>query len=200
MKARNNPFRTDRVLEVRYRLRGVSLTDLLNRLQRLSYRAAIVGPNGSGKTTLLEDLEPEICALGFRVKHLRLDDQKRNFPNAFIKMFLAELSAQDFIFFDGAEQMSALKWHAFKAKSRKAGGLLITSHAKGMLPTLTVCSTSPELLEEIVSDLLNGESLMSLPSTTKLFRKHDGNLRGALREMYDIYAAKPHINPSAVGD
>jgi len=166
----------------------------------LSYRAAIVGPNGSGKTTLLEDLEPEICALGFRVKHLRLDDQKRNFPNAFIKMFLAELSAQDFIFFDGAEQMSALKWHAFKAKSRKAGGLLITSHAKGMLPTLTVCSTSPELLEEIVSDLLNGESLMSLPSTTKLFRKHDGNLRGALREMYDIYAAKPHINPSAVGD
>jgi len=190
MKARNNPFRTDRVLDVRYRLHDVSLTDLLNRLQRLSYRAAIVGPNGSGKTTLLEDLEPEICALGFRVRHLRLDDQKRNFPRAFIKMFLAELSAQDFIFFDGAEQMSALRWHEFKAKSRKAGGLLITSHAKGMLPTLTLCSTSPELLEEIVSSLLNGESLLSLPSTKKLFQKHDGNIRGALREMYDIYAAK----------
>jgi len=191
MKARNNPFRTDRVLAVRYRLCDETLNDLLERLQKMGFRGAIIGPNGTGKTTLLEDLEPALCALGFRIKKLRLDDEKRSFAKVFIKDFFADLTAQDFILFDGAEQMTTIDWQLFKFKSKKAGGMLITAYRKGLLPTLKECETSPELLQEIISDLLGGASSESSSSTTELFHRHRGNIRVALREMYDVYAGKP---------
>ena len=140
---------------------------------------------------LLEDLEPALCALGFRIKNLRLDDEKRSFAKAFITDFFANLTAQDFILFDGAEQMTAIDWQLFKFRSKKAGGLLITAHKKGLLPTLKECATSPELLEGIISDLLGSELPESHSPTVELFHRHRGNIRVALREMYDVYAAKP---------
>ena len=190
MKARENPFRTDRVLALRYRPRGGTLKELLDQLQRLGYRGAIVGPNGTGKTTLLEHIELELRVLGFRTKLLHFYDKKRRFRRGEMKRFLAELTRQDFILLDGAEQMSALHWQWFKVRSKKAGGLLITAHKEGMLPTLTECATSPELLEEILSELLSGEPAVSKSSSSELFQKHRGNIRGAVREMYDVYAAK----------
>jgi translation initiation factor RLI1 len=156
----------------------------------LGCRAAIVGPNGTGKTTLLEHLEPELRALGFRTKLIRLYDQKRRFPKDEMKRFFTDLRRQDFILLDGAEQMSPLQWQSFKFRSKKAGGLLITAHEKGMLPTLIECATSPELFEEMISELLNGDPADSQSSTGELFQKHRGNIRGALREMYDVYAVR----------
>lgn len=188
MKARENPFRADRVLAVRYRPRGGTLKELLEQLHRLGYRGAIVGPNGTGKTTLLEHIEPELRVLGFRTKLLRFYDKKRRFRRGEMKRFLADLTRQDFILLDGAEQMSTLHWQWFKLRSKKAGGLLITAHKKGMLPTLTECATSPELLEEIISELLVGETALSNGRSMELFKAHQGNIRSALREMYDIYA------------
>ena len=82
MRARDNPFRTERILEIRYRPQGCSWDDLLRRLAGMDYRAAIVGPEGSGKTTLLEDLEPRLRALGLGVRMLRLDLERREFPAA----------------------------------------------------------------------------------------------------------------------
>jgi hypothetical protein len=188
MKARDNPFRTERILRVRYRMSGETLQDLLDRLRRRGYRGAIVGPKGTGKTTLLEDLAPALSAIGFNVVRLRLDDRNRTFPRGFLSRFLGELSKRDVILFDGAEQMSWLEWRRFKTRSKRAGGLVITSHSAGMLPTVKRCSTSADLLSEIVSELL-GEKLPNLREMTgSLHQKHDGNLREALREMYDVAA------------
>ena len=189
MKARENPFRTDRVLALRYRPRDETLKQLLDRLHRIGYRAAIVGPHGTGKTTLLEDIEPELRVLGFRTKLLHFYDKKRRFRRGEMKRFFAELTRQEFILLDGAEQMSALQWQWFKVRSKKAGGLLITAHKKGMLPTLTECATSPELLEEIISELLIGETALRSGRSRELFKAHQGNIRSVLREMYDVYAA-----------
>lgn len=186
MKARDNPFKTDRVLNVRYRLRGETWEELLARLKKLDYRAAIVGPNGAGKTTLLEDLEPVLAGLGFRVRCLRLDRETRSFPQGFLKNLFAVLDKSDLLLFDGAEQMSRISWARFKARSKKAGGLVITSHRRGMLPTLIECATSSELLGEIIAELLQAP----YEATEELYAKHNGNLRDALREMYDVYAAK----------
>lgn len=190
MKARDNPFSTGRVLGVRYRLRGEGWEELLERLKRLKYRGAIVGPKGSGKTTLIEDLEPRLVTLGFKPGHLRLDDTTRSFPRGFLKRFFAGLSERDVILFDGAEQMSRLDWHAFKVRSKKAGGLIITSHRRGMLPTLTECATSSDLLCEILDELLGADSAPPAATARELHAKHGGNLRDALRELYDIYAAR----------
>jgi hypothetical protein len=190
MKARDNPFKTDRVLGVRYRLRDRTWEELLGRLKRLNYRAAIVGPNGAGKTTLLEDLEPRLAGLGFTVRCLRLDRETRSFPRGFLKDLFAALDERDLLLFDGAEQMSRFAWASFKTRSKRAGGLVITSHRRGMLPTLIECATSSELLDEIIAELLGATPQAPRETTEKLYAKHNGNLRDALREMYDMYAAK----------
>jgi ATPase subunit of ABC transporter with duplicated ATPase domains len=188
MKARENPFKTDSVLGVRYRLRDRTWEELFERLKKLNYRAAIIGPHGTGKTTLLEEMEPRLAARGFRVIHLRLDRETRSFEQGFLRRLFTILGERDVILFDGAEQMSRLGWQLFKIRSKRAAGLVITSHRRGMLPTLMECATSSELLREIIRELLGGEARCEM--TDKLHTKHGGNLRDALREMYDLYAAE----------
>jgi hypothetical protein len=95
MRARDNPFRTERMLEVRYRLEGIGWEELLRRFEKLGYRAALIGPHGSGKTTLIESLEPRLNALGFETRVIRLTAEQQHFvrwtptfgpPNAEIKL------------------------------------------------------------------------------------------------------------------
>jgi hypothetical protein len=188
MRARENPFRTDRVLTVRYRLAGGTFDALLDRLDAMGRRGAIVGPQGSGKTTLLEDLAPRLRARGFTVRDLRLDTEQPRFDPAFLEDFLASLGPRDVILFDGAEQMGWFAWSRFERRSRAAGGLLITSHRPGLLPTLLETSTTPELLDGLVDEILGDRSSEVRPLTPRLFEKHRGNLRDALRELYDHYA------------
>lgn len=188
MKAKDNPFKTDSVLGVRYRLRDRSWGELLEQLRQLGYRAAIVGPHGSGKTTLLEDLEPRLASLGFNVIHLRLDDETRRFERGFLRRLFRTLGERDLLLFDGAEQMNQFAWLRFKRGTKRAAGLIVTSHSHGRLPTLIECRTSSELLCEIIRELIGDEAEARCGMTEKLHAKHEGNLRDALREMYDMYS------------
>ena len=157
MKARNNPFSTEKVLKIRYKISEENIEKLLNKLELINYRGAIVGPEGSGKTTLLEDIAPFLQKRGFRLKNLLLNREKKGFPKDFISHFYKNLSSEDIILFDGAEQLSWLSWQIFKRKSAKAGGLIITSHNAGLLTTVYECSTTPELFCEIVEMLIGKE-------------------------------------------
>ena len=65
---------------------------------------------------------------------------------------------------------------------RAAAGLIVTSHQPGLLPTLHEHSTTPELLAEIVTEL-GGEA--DPEEIAELFARHGGDLRLALRELYD---------------
>jgi hypothetical protein len=185
MRARDNPFAADRVLSIRYEFPEGQAGTLLARLERLRYRAAIVGPHGTGKTTLLEDLETPLARLGFRVTHLRLDAAHPRFPR---ECLAATIDAGDLVCLDGAEQLGRVAWMMFRWRTRRAGGVLVTSHRQGFLPTLVECATSPELLDGIVSRLAPPTGGVRLPAD--LFARHHGNLRDALREMYDVYAAR----------
>ena len=186
MRARDNPFSTDRVLKIRYRPRGWTWGELLDRLQRLNYRAAIVGPEGRGKTTLMEDLEPHLRARGFAVKHLLLTRERPTFDRQWLRDFIAGVSRSDILLFDGAEQLNRLAWWRFRRLSRRAGGLVITSHRAGLLPTLVECQTDAALLAEIVRELQPGRPG---EDAERLLARHQGNVRGALRELYDEHAA-----------
>lgn len=188
LRARDNPFRTERMLRVRYRLAGITWTELLARCEGLRYRAALIGPHGSGKTTLLEDLEPRLQRRGFGTRFVRLDAEHCMFETGYVDALAGALTAADIVLFDGAEQLNAAAWRWFRWRLRRAGGLIITTHRAGRLPTLWNCRTSPALLAGIAATLLEVKSETLRAPAETLFQKHRGNLRDALREWYDWLA------------
>ncbi len=187
LRARDNPFAVERVLRLRYQFRHDNWTSLLLRLQSMNYRAAIVGPKGSGKTTLLEDLAERLKTHGLRIHRLSLNEQSRDYPAEFVSSVRDSLSNHDLILFDGCEQLSPPAWWRFRWETRRAAGLIVTTHRPGRLPTLIECQTTRELFTELVASLHEPTTLA--PETLdRLFKKHHGNLREAIRELYDLAA------------
>ena len=184
MRAADNPFTVQKVRRIRYRPAGVTWEELLERLAALHYRAAIVGPHGRGKTTLLEDLTPRLEAQGFRIRSVMLHTGNRFLTRDQRDALGHDIGSRDLLCVDGAEQLSRIAWTSLLARSRAAGGLLITSHQAGLLPTLVDCQTTPELLEDIVRELAGRE----VEGVRTLFRRHEGNVRAALLELYDRWA------------
>ena len=178
MKARENPFRVERVLTVRYRPPGWTFEQLMDRLERLNYRGAIVGAEGSGKTTLLEDLAPHLAKHKFHAKFLRLNEAHRTIDESFFE----SIGRSDVICFDGCEQLSDHAWRSFEKRTRHAAGLIVTTHSPGRLTTVVECSTTPALLGEIIGQLVGLDYPVDVNS---LYSRHRGNIRDALRELYD---------------
>jgi hypothetical protein len=177
VRARDNPFASDRVESLRYRLpEGLTWDQLLERLAALRFRAALVGPHGHGKTTLLEELAPRLTARGFQVRTVTLRQDERRVD---WKRF-RNLGADGILFLDGAELLGPLAWLRVRLSCRRAGGLIVTSHRPGLLPTFLECKTTPELLAGLVREL-TGEEM----ETRELFARHGGNLRLVFWTLYD---------------
>jgi hypothetical protein len=197
MRARDNPFATARVHQIRYRFEGTTWQDLMARLESMHWRGTIVGQEGAGKTTLLEDFGPRLRERGWDVVWLRLTQEQPRFPGTMLRALASRLTPNALVLFDGAEQLSRWAWWSFLWRVRRAGGLIITSHRGGRLPTLIRCETSSRLLGGIVSDLLKGTVLPEGVLHDSLFRKHCGNLREALRELYDLFSAAGEAQATA---
>lgn len=183
MRARDNPFAVRRVHAIRYRLLGLTWEGLLERLAALDFRAVLVGPHGHGKTTLLEDLGARLAERGFRVRTATLRQGERRLGAVRGAALFQDPDPRDLLLVDGAEQLDALSWWTLRLRSRDAAGLIVTSHRPGLLPTLHECRTTPELLAGIVAELAgaaDGEEIAAL------FARHGGDLRLALRELYDV--------------
>lgn len=188
MRARDNPFAVSRVLRVRYRLSGTTWSELMDRLWRGDGRGAIVGPKGSGKTTLLEDAAVRLEALGFRLHWIRLSEDRRRLPEGWSGDLAGRLAGDDFVLLDGAEQLRSRAWRRFVGQCRDAGGVLITCHRAGRLPMLHECRTDEDLLSDIAATLLGERDHPAMPDVGVLFERHGGNVREALRELYDRWA------------
>lgn len=191
MRARENPFAVQRVLAVRYRLPDDAWDDLLERLALLRFRAALVGPHGHGKTTLLEDLGARLAGRGFRLRPVTLHAGERRLAASQRRELFGGLTSSDLLLLDGAEQLGRLAWLEVRGRTRRAAGLVITAHRPGLLPTLHECRTTPELLMGIVRDLLGPEAEGLRGRVEELFLRHGGNVREALRDLYDCYALTP---------
>lgn len=187
LAAKSNPFRVQRLHELPYRFDSGSWPELLDALEKLRYRAAIVGPHGHGKTTLLDGLEVQLQGRGWRVHRVQLGTSRRALGAAEITL-LNTLGKGDCLFLDGAEQLSLLNWQRFLYQSRRVGALVITSHRSDLLPTLVECRTSSQLLRELMEELEPGNANTPTQAAA-LYEKHGGNLRLALRELYDQRAS-----------
>jgi hypothetical protein len=140
-----------------------------------------VGPHGHGKTTLLEDLGERLGQRGFRVRTATLRRGERRLGPGREAALFREPDRADLLLVDGAEQLDRLSWWRLRRRSRAAAGLIVTAHRPGLLPTLYECRTTPELLAGIVADL--GDAVEE--GSEELFARHGGDLRQALRELYD---------------
>lgn len=184
--ARLNPFRSARVESLRFRSAGVSPPELLQRFESLGCRAALVGPKGSGKTTLLEALEAELESGGWSVRRWRLRIE-RPAPSPEEWRLVETAGERDLVTVDGAEQLSWWRWRRLLRSSRRAGALLVTCHRPCRLPTLHAHTTSPELLRNLVAELLESGGDDLPVELDELFRRHDGNIRECLRSLYDLW-------------
>ena len=178
MLARENPFRVERVHRIRYRFENgdPGWGQLLSRLEVLRRRGAIVGEKGRGKTTLLEELARRLEARGERVVLRRVTAERP-------RVRLAGIAPGSFVLVDGADLLSRVRWVGVLWATRRAGGLVVTSHREGLLPTLHRAETSAELLAGIVAEI-DG----SLSPPPDLFERSSGDVRAALRELYDVAA------------
>jgi len=189
MKARDNPFTVDRISALRYRPLDTTFDEILRRLEELNYRAAIVGPEGSGKTTLLENLQDALAQQGFKTWMFFVNDTvPLNGPAC--RRLLTEVASDEIVLLDGADAVRRSAWMLFRRRTAShAAGLIVTSHRPGLLPTLTKCSTTPALLQEIVNELQPPGRTLSADFLSDLYQRHAGNLRDCLRELYDLYTA-----------
>jgi hypothetical protein len=184
--ARDNPFRVERVLRVRYRFEQPDDWDhLLQRLADLRWRAAIVGPEGAGKTTLQEDLADRLAAAGRPICWLRLNRENRRTAALQMRAVLQTCDRRSLIFVDGAEQLGPLQWRRLKRRSLQYGGLVITTHAPGRLPTLLECRPTVQTLARVVAELVPPAASPDQTVLANLFAQHQGNLRLCLRALYD---------------
>ena len=202
MLARQNPFRTERVLAVRYRTPDAgtdaapdaTLAAIAARLFHMGGRGALVGPQGSGKTTLLEDLEAPLQARGLECHFLRLNWECRNPPADFWQQ---ELGSGQALLIDGAEVLRRWQWARVRRHAAAIGALVVTSHRPGLLPTLLQTGTSPRLLGDILLEL--GHPLLP-DRTERLWRQHKGDLRLVLRQLYDCAQAPPQSQSDSPSD
>lgn len=183
MRPRDNPFRIDRVHAVPYMPEGWAWDELIDRLDKLRRRAAIVGNEGAGKSTLMKELARRLEIRGFNSIVVCLArDQRVIAPD--IKTAMAAAGPRDMIYFDGCEQLSPLAWARFRMRCRRAGGLLVTTHQPGRLSTLIECRPGPDMLQRIVRQL-DPQNPATAAEIDALHARHDGNIRLALRELYD---------------
>jgi hypothetical protein len=196
MRACDNPFRVQRLAGLAYRLEGTTWEALLARWDALGRRAALVGPEGRGKSTLLAELGERLAERdGMRLRAVVLRRGERRLPRAERARLLDGVEARDLLLVDGAQELAAWEWRRLREASRNAGGLLVTSHRAGLLPTLHECRTTPELLGDLLGELLQerppDEAIAKVAAADALFGRHRGNLRDALLSAYDACAAQP---------
>lgn len=183
LPAKSNPFRSEQVDALEYRLQNTNWFDLLGHLKKLRYRAAIVGPHGHGKTTLLDALEPRLQECGWSTHRLRLNTSCRHLSPQEWRT-VSTLDTSDILLLDGFEQLGLLQQKKIMKLTQRAGGLVVTSHHARFLPTLYQCRTSPQLLRNLIEEL-EPKCPLNQTAVNALFQRHKGNVRNALRELYD---------------
>ena len=158
---------------------------MLERLQKRRGRGAIIGPHGSGKTTLLEEAARQ---LENEVVWIRLNIETLNPGRAVQNSLPRTVDQRHAIVIDGAEQLGASAWWRLHRRIKKAGTILITSHRQGRIPTIYECTTSPGLLQELVSDL--APEATATVNLEALYERHGGDIRMCFRELYDVWAGR----------
>lgn len=185
LRPADNPFRSERIDALDYRLQGESWEQALARLDALGYRASIVGARGHGKTTLLDALARRLAVRGHPVVRARIERA--------VCWSRSEVHGRTFLL-DGTETLGPWRERILRARLATARGVIVSRHAPGPLPTWIRCGTDPALLAELFAELVYGDAARTLApeelrALDALWHRHAGNLRSCLLDLYDRFAA-----------
>ena len=98
------------------------------------------------------------------------------------------------LLYDGADALPLPHWQLLRLATRRAGGLVITAHAPGRLPTLVQTSTDAALLGELAAELVGPAARELGPLLEQLRAERAGNLREVFLTLYDLAARDdPHV-------
>lgn len=181
----DNPFASRRIEKLGFRFRGDDIDEILALLAGQDHRGAIVGPHGSGKTTLLEKLADHLSG---KIVWVRLNAGSRNPKRSARGILPHAVDRHHAILIDGAEQLGRWSWWRLHREIHKAGIIVITSHLPGRFPTIHECTTSPELLRELMGEL--APETAATVDLEDLYERQGGNIRLCFRELYDVWAGR----------
>ncbi len=187
MKARENPFRVERLHRLKFLFPDGTMENFLKKIERTQFRGAIVGPHGAGKTTLIEEVMCEFRERGISFSHLRLRDDGKRVNHQRILNWLAETPQSAVLILDSAGLLNWWAWRNVSRNSKHFAGLIISTHQTGRLPTLIECTPTVETFMQLVENL---ELAFDVPQShlVKTFTHCKGNIRDCLRTLYDEFA------------
>ncbi len=191
LAARDNPLCMDLVTRIKYRFATGDWPAHLDRLRKLNYRAAVVGPQGSGKTTLLYELHDRLRESGITTCHIFLP-KDRDTSTSLLNQVLEKQVNDTILLVDGIERLSLrLRWNLLRA-TRRGPGLVVSLHQElrfpEKIPTWIRTRTCPGLIADLLRDLdLDLPEIQSAGADA--LKKSNGNIRDALRDLYDQFAS-----------
>lgn len=178
--ARENPFRTSRLLALPVHWGDATPEALLARWHATGRRGALVGPHGTGKTSCLRALAARLAADGWRIVWVQWHDDGTTTP-ADWRAALASADARTLVCLDGSENLGLLAAYRLYRYTRRAGGVLATRHrVSPILRTLALHRPDVEVFAAHVL-LLDPEAAQAARSA---FAAARGNAHEAFRRLY----------------
>lgn len=167
---------------------GGTLQQLVDSLEASAWYGQITGLHGTGKSTLLAALTPAIEARGRSVKSITLVAGKRHLPREFLAALPLSFG-RGVAAVDGIEQLPFWNRLLLKRLCRKLGiGLVVTSHHSAHLPSLYETAVDETRAWKVVEQLQAGfPRRIEVGDLTAPLARHQGNLREALFDLYDLY-------------
>ncbi len=186
LPARENPLAVNRTSSIQFRFADHDWEFHLGRLRQLNFRAAIVGQQGSGKSTLLRELNRQLQQ-HYIPSHFVFLPRQRQHHQPMLELAFEHVE-NCVLLVDGVERLNLFQRRDLFKRTRNSAGLVITKHHRCKLPTWIQTQTSLDLMTEVLVDLqLDQPEFLSAGEIA--FAKHNGNIRNALRDLYDQCAA-----------
>jgi hypothetical protein len=181
--ARLRPGTIDFVFE-----NGRTLEQLVDTLEAHAWHGQITGGHGTGKSTLLAALTPAMERRGRIVKSITLVAEQGKLPRDFVRS-LHLTAGLGVAAVDGVEQLYFWNRLRLRRFCRAHGlGLVVASHRPARLPGLYQTAVDEDRAWKVVERLQYGfPERIGFGDLQKRLAGHQGNLREALFDLYDLY-------------
>lgn len=188
--ARDNPFAMHHVERIPFQFGFEGWSQHLQRLQQMNYSGAIVGPEGSGKTTLMLELQQKLkneFSRDRKISFVLIDEDPR-IRKAQLQELMTFSIEQPILLIDGSERASWLQRRKLFGLVSQGTSVIAAVHQTCPLPTWIECSTNEDLMAYALQQLVPQASHPLHDLAFLRFRQRHGNVRLALRDLYDDWA------------